>query len=238
MNRLSWALYDANYTFLECEFPHLERVQLHTDDWSRENYFFELLRKNPHLKQFSVQPYTKSNNTFNLKLVSQLLPHLEFLKLFAIEIGNETVHFENFKKFRSFGFNAIDKLSFARLESLQLDLGFFSKFDLWTKFIQKHNNLSNLHVHIHRETEYNQLLELTAMLSNLTKLTVDQYESNINDDIIGHLIGNNQSIREIEIVVSDSVESDLIVLRNRFRNEWNIRCIEDDRKQIVVLKKR
>lgn len=237
---LSWTVYDADYTFLECEFPLLERIELKlTSNWKRKKHFFKLLEKNSHIKKFTIDASRGCASEFNLKLLSQLLPQLEYLKIDFASIGNEIVHFENVRSFESSRFYAINKLSFARLESLRTDGYFFSDFGMWKRLAQKHNNsLHTLYVFIREETEYNQLIEVTAMLPNLTKLTVYQYGLNINEySMIGPIIDSNRNLREIEITASEPPESDLSIPLDRFRNEWNVRCIGEKRLHNVVLER-
>lgn len=237
LRTLHWVSYGLNYTFLECEFPHLQRVKLYADSSMRENHFFKLLEKNPQVKELTVKQHMNSNRVFNLKRVSQLLPHIENLGLVFVQLSNELTRFENVKTFTCLGFIAIDKLSFGSLESLRIDRRFAYKFDLWREFFQRNTNLSSLHVNVRMKAEFTQLIEVTRILPNLTKLLVNQEKLDINDDIVGKLIESNGNLREIEIQVSELKENDYIALHNKFRTEWYVQCIENERQQSIVLEK-
>lgn len=221
---------NTDYSPIVCEFPLLNNLSLYMseDAWRREAQIFELLGKNRHIQSINVEFHRGAFVRFDLKLMNQLLVNLEHLSVGNFNIGNESVHFEHVKRLRWERSNStsIDRLSFARLESLKIDEYRRHEFQVWSEFFRKNVNLSRLHMCLLDETGYLQLVDLTSNLPNLTKLTIIQCYDMIYIDVIGQLINNHRNLEKLIFWTDKSIKNEVNILREQFANEWNIKDVE------------
>lgn len=144
LRRLSLKLYTkADYDFLDCTFIHLEHLFVSVADkaWEQRNQIEKLLVKNSHIRSIALRFFPADY----VKSVAKLLPNLE--KLFEIDVGNETVHFENVKDFTIHSSlpRSIENLTFSHLESLLISYS-SSVFNSWLQFFRNHPNIRKLEI--------------------------------------------------------------------------------------------
>lgn len=228
-------LYDADYSYIECEMPHLEYIQLFID------VFPDLPRHMDQIEVFlSKNPQIRSVDSNLVQMINKLLPNIENLTLHTFEIGeNETFRFENVKYLDVdyMPLAPLKQLSFPQLETLKMPF-MPSELDNHVYLFKQYHNLKILDFDVkYLANDTTQLHTLLRELNDLVyiKLFMD---TNIDADFIGELIQYHIYLAKIEVLAQGI---DLENICRRFGNQWNIEKLiptDDYYKKAFLMKKK
>lgn len=223
LRRLEMRLYrDFDHNLLDYKFPHLEHltVELNNFDTKKRIKQIEcLLRKNPQIRSIKLLDYPKNY----IKVIENMFINLENMTLDALAF-DETVHFANVKSFQwsRAHMNHIALLSLPRLEFLRIDT--YNPFTELKTFLERHKNVSRLHLKIRAdETAQQELVDLIAVLPNLVELILvwEQFigtKHPIGTEFIAQIIQNHEGLMKIEFPVNQ-IGSKL----GKYENDWHLR---------------
>lgn len=229
--------FGVDFSYIDCELPHLEYLDIFVfnDAWKQNASIEGLIRKNPQIK--CLVSYGFPSNY--AKVLNKLLPHLEKLTLHGLDIGNETLRFENVKHFTSVVASpiSIEQLSFPRLESLTFHY-WTSFLNAWISFLERHQHLTKLHVNEFHFTGRVQLVELTNGLNNLVEMSMECC-SFISAEDLTNFIENHPKLMKFEFSVLDFKNNPSVIrnIRERFGNEWNVTEFNGDQYGLALERK-
>lgn len=210
---------NLDYSFIDCELSHLEYLSINivSKVVKKPNAQIEgLIRKNPQIKKFEFSFFPDDY----ISTVNKLLPRLESLSLNTFVVNEDILHFDHVKHLAISAHNdvPIDKLSFLRLESAKIAFP-LEHSQACKQFFRSHENLTKLHLKVSRITDAH-FEELLAELPHLIELTIEcDY---INTDAVVRFVETHVKLMKFEFAFRRYQESDLIIIRDRFQNEWNM----------------
>lgn len=221
LRQLTMKLYsDIDYSFVYLNFLQLKSLSLGAsyEIWGPKDHVEELLRKNPQISSFDGRNFPKDY----AKVISRHLKTLENLTLYEFDIGNDSVRFENVKRFNLYDVasSSIVNLSLPSLESME----FFYSSNLlaeWTAFFRNHRNLRRLHLMEPDDDMSVPLVELTAELQDLIEVTFE-CRTRIRAQTIIKFIENHEKLTRFELLSTNLRRNTLTILEKRFENEWHI----------------
>lgn len=215
---------DLDYSFFDCEFYHLEHVEVSVNYYNSKNQIKQienLLQKNPQIRIISTWHFPADY----VKIINKLLPNLENLTLHEFGSLDENVCFENVKNFQLFEPlpNSLEKLSFPHLESIDME---FNGNEEWIKFFENHRRLNKLI--INKVTE-NQLLEITSLLPNLVELEVYDTEFfYMSAEGVIQIIQNHEKLLKFDFPAEWFERfASVRKLNERISNEWHVKHLGD-----------
>lgn len=215
---------NVNTSFIDCKLMQLKHLFLGVTDeaWPQREHFENLMRRNQQIRQIELR-FLPQNY---IEVVNAILPKIENLTIFDnFDIGNNQIHFENVKFFdlSSQSSRSIVNLSFSHLEILKAH--YSSKhFQEWIDFFNHNKNISELHLYEHFDDRTVPLMELTAILRNLSALSLE-LNNWISVETVCQFIEHNNKLKHFQFVTPRFVESDAIRLKERFADEWHIQEI-------------
>lgn len=211
---------DIEYELMNRALPNLRvfNVAIGISVWRHTERIEEFLRKNPQIREIEISFFP----TDFVTVINECLPNLESLSLDEFHIDDETIRFENVKKFVLHNSNpsTLNKISFARLESLEMIYDDVD-FDDWAQFFTNHSNLSRLHL---EGFEDDRLAELMAKLPNLIEITIE-WNGWISVEDISEIIRNHAKLMTFKLNLNEKYDSEIGVLQNLFEDEWIISTI-------------
>lgn len=237
---------DLNSNLVDSVLPRLEYVNVGSsifhsrNNTLRHQQFETFFAKNKQISSIKFWDIPSDR----LKTVNELLPNLQEIELSGFNI-NETVQFENVKKLHlpSTKTSAVKYLTFPKLEFLDADYDSSSEeysTELRT-FLQKHQNLSSLELHLSgRRTVEHELVDFISFLPNLVEFKVFCAQG-ADTDLIVQIIQNHKNLVKFQFPVDDyhsnfntTKRKQLKQFRKQFENEWKIR---DMRNHYIIEKK-
>lgn len=240
---------NADYSFIDCELPHLEHVFFSTvtvdSDWysrymanqpidlrSNEAAIKKLLQKNPQIRSIDL-------NNFSIGFIrnlKQLMPNLKSLALSSLDLHEEIIHFEKVTEFslkKVVPFSPA-QITFANLQTLRM---FYNDnyFARWREFIRANKNVTRLEIDIDNiNLPTTQLAVLTAELPHLIEMTLKNAFI-VTVEAIIQLARDNVQLETFTYICSETNES---ALRESLQDEWKISKENEGVLTIFTFKKR
>lgn len=229
-----------NCSFLNLHFPFLEQFTMGgvMQLWFEDDQIEAFLKKNPQIRTISLSRISAFDD---IGFVHRLLPNVESLTIYYLNIKSDSVHFDHVKYFKLQDSRpyTLEKLSFSCLASLEMSLknGYFNT---WREFFKRNMNLSRLNMKLDDKEMNDKLVEITAELPNLLELSITTYY-HVDADVIIQLIGNHPKLNKFEGLIYASGydwEPFLESLRNTFENDWHIQCVNRGNGSIKLILER
>lgn len=205
-------------SFIDCELPKLEFLNFGLPGesvWRQKDKIEGLFRRNHQILsiEFSFFPRGYMND------INKLLPNIQNLTIHD-DLGDDEIRFENVKHILLCVSRvpSIDKLTFPRIESIQMIFD-TQNSEAWIRFFKKHQNLSKLHIQWHGSAVEIELLRIVHVLRNLKEI---QYFGLLSIDGIIGIIENQRKLMRFELSMRSLNDPDLAVLREQFEHEWHI----------------
>lgn len=212
---------NLEYKFIDCNLPNLVELEMYSGHQT-EFQCERLIRKNPQIRKLKVWSFANDY----ARTINELLPELESLTLGNFYTENGMIHFKNVKHFWSAQSRSqtIDRLSFARLESLRMNYN-GNDFNVWQNFFRNHNQtVTKLHLSKSQDPIDMHMVDfLIAELPHLVKLTLINFYG-IDTQIAARIFQNHPKLMRFEFA-RFYTDSDINSFHDRFGNEWDIQVI-------------
>lgn len=138
-------------------------------------------------------------------------------------IGDEGVHFKNVRHFTLYEsyVPSIDNISFSHLKSIEMVIMYCSplNFDAWIRFFKNNQSVKKLRLQCHASHIETKVLGVLEELPGLEQI---EYMRHLSTSAITSIIESHPNLRSFELSLRSLPETDLIILRKRFENEWLI----------------
>lgn len=210
---------NLDYGFIDCQLPNLTHLDIAASEesWKQSQPIEGLIEKNTQIRSLAVKWFPLDF----VKTINRLMPNLESLKLHGFML-NQNVHFDHVKDFTLTISSpaSIDKLSFSRLESLDIKYS-PNLIAKWVTFFRQHRNLTKLHLNEYHTKMNVQLVELGAELLNLVEMTL-HCTGYVSADSIIEFIETHEKLMRFEFSMVSYNKADFDTLRQHFRNDWHI----------------
>lgn len=186
---------DINYHFLDCTLPHLEHihVDLSFDKTKLHGKQIEsLFRRNQQIQTILLQNFPSD---FYIQ-INEYLPNLDNLFIHEIQIQetvrSNSIHLTLHESYPS----SLDKLSFSRLQSIELFCN-QNLFDNCLAFFRRNQNLSKIYLKAFKGLEASKLIELLATLPDLIEIKTALFDS-INIPLLSRIIETHVQLMKFE----------------------------------------
>lgn len=221
ISKLKLIVYSVkNYEFLHQNLPELETLHLFASESSRykSSQIDGILKKNPQIREF----YLTNVPDNYAEVINRLLPNLERLILQNLDVESDPVHFERVKYFNLLDSpGALDKLSFASLESVKMAIYYAEDFGSWSQFFRRHQNVTSLHLIENIKRGTMELATLTASLANLVEVELE-CARRFNLEAIYDFIETHEKLTKFQFSIRLFKKEHQQALRDRYQHEWHI----------------
>lgn len=221
LNIISKSNEKIDFSYIVGHFPLLQELHMkgltNLNTLEQRKQMDEFIRENPQIRTIEVE----SSPDDYTKFLAETLPNLESLKLDNFNVWGDDVQIESVKHFNLnfFSPNAIDKLTFSHLESLEIKYS-VQLFKSWLEFFKNHHDLSRLHVEVFHNERDVRLDELMNEMPNLVEISFNCLRC-VNTEMVTQIIKNHKNLMKFKFLTL-MPQDDLSILRKRFDYDWDI----------------
>lgn len=213
---------NMNYSFIYCNFPHLEILQMEITEGTKNEVLDAFLSKNTQIKSIEMTFLSKDI----CDIINNNLPNLECLKLRQISHVNDT-HFKWLKNFEINSINneQIKRLSLPLLQTLNITYNPRVGVE-WIPFFHTHKNITRLKISRVYGRDSHQIIQMIRNISNLIEVMIEEHfyfgTSNFGftSEIINGTITRGRKLEKFSLLTYNLTEHELNTIREQIKNDW------------------
>lgn len=217
--------------FIEAEIPYMKHLQFvdievcvgnRSDAAIIEIKIENMLQNNSQIRDLA---YRNSLGSHTTKVINEYLPNLDIFTIHRFDLDIQPLRLDHVKHFivDTNAPSPFERLSFPQLDSLSMkyceDHKSGSGRESWIKFFENHQNVKTLNCSAYSD---NGFVEFVSKLTNLNEIRL-KCGLHFDINLFSRLIENRINLMKFQYQLNDYCnESETVIFRMKFENEWNI----------------